>query len=303
MRVLLATDGSESAGVAVDLVAGMAWPDRTAVRVVQAVETTATLTDGPWPALYLLQADTLEADARQAAEASVEAVRRRLERPGLTVSTAVLVGRPSTAVVDAGRATEADLIVVGSRGHGTIATMLLGSVSQEVVDHAPMPVLVARRPAIGKVLLAWDGSDSARRAADLVATWPFFRGLSVRVVSVADIGVPWWTGFPASGSPQLTPMYVEAAEASHKVHGDLARQMAAELTDAGLRATPELREGDAAGEIIAAANTSDADLIVLGTHGWTGVRRFVLGSVARNVLHHASASILVVRAPAADLST
>ena len=122
-------------------------------------------------------------------------------------------------------------------------------------------------------------------------------------MSVADIGVPWWTGFPASGSPQLTPMYVEAAEASRKVHGDLARQMAGELTDAGLRTTSELREGDAAGEIIATANTSDADLIVLGTHGWTGVRRFVLGSVARNVLHHATAPVLVVRAPAADMPT
>ncbi|MDP9270967.1 MAG: universal stress protein [Chloroflexota bacterium] len=54
-------------------------------------------------------------------------------------------------------------------------------------------------------------------------------------------------------------------------------------------------EGDAATEILAAAQAFKADLILLGTRGRTGVARLVLGSVARNVLHHASSSVLVVR--------
>jgi nucleotide-binding universal stress UspA family protein len=91
------------------------------------------------------------------------------------------------------------------------------------------------------------------------------------------------------------PMYADAAEASRRAHDELARQLAAELTARGLRATPERREGDAATEIIAAADTRDADLIVLGTHGQTGLTRLVLGSVARNVLHHSSASVLIAR--------
>lgn len=190
----------------------------------------------------------------------------------------------------------ADLVIVGSRGHGAIESMLLGSVSAEVVDHATVPVLVARKSTLGRIVLAWDGSDSARGAAEAVRTWPVFRGASVRVVSVADLEIPWWTGFPATGSPEIVPMYVEAAEASRTTHAELARAMAERLREAGLEATGETPEGDAATAIVKAAG--EADLVVVGSHGWAGLRRLFLGSVARNVLHHAPCSVLVVRGPA-----
>jgi K+-sensing histidine kinase KdpD len=90
-------------------------------------------------------------------------------------------------------------------------------------------------------------------------------------------------------------IYVEAADASRTQHDQLARQMTAELNDAGISAEATRREVDAATEILAAASASDADLIVMGTRGRTGLARFVLGSVARNVLQHASCSVLVVR--------
>jgi len=173
--------------------------------------------------------------------------------------------------------------------------MLLGSVSAEVVDHAPAPVLVARGSRIERIVLAWDGSSCAALAADLVRTWPIFSGTQVRVVSVAAAEIPWWTGFPEAGSPDMMPMYVEAADASRKQHDELAREMTAQLQTAGFTAEADRRDGDAATEILAAANASNADLIVVGTHGRTGLTRLVLGSVARNVLQHAACSVLVVR--------
>jgi nucleotide-binding universal stress UspA family protein len=294
MRILLATDGSPSADVAVELVAGIDWPAGTAIRVVESVEV-GRLFGGPWPAVELLEAGRLEAEAREVARATVDAARVRLERPGLEVTTTVLADRPATGIVEVAHEMDAELIVVGSRGHGTIESMVLGSVSSEVVDHAPAPVLVARRSAVRRVALAWDGSDCSRLAVDLVRTFPMLRGAEVRVISVADVQIPWWTGFPAIATPEVVPMYVEASEASRRHHAELARAMAAELGAAGISATAASPEGDAATEIIAAAAAWDADLIVLGTHGRTGFRRFVLGSVARNVLHHAHASVLVVR--------
>ncbi|MDO8485937.1 MAG: universal stress protein [Candidatus Limnocylindrales bacterium] len=294
MRVLVAIDGSEPAGVAVDLVSDVSWPAGTEILVAEAVESGAGLFGGPWPALALAQADSLEAEIRAEAERTVQEARGRLVRPGLSVEAIVLRGRPATAIVDRARDMRADLIVLGSRGHGTIETMLLGSVSAEVVDHAPTPVLVSRDRQIKRVMLAWDGSSCASRAADLLRTWSIFAGSSVRVVSVADIEVPWWIGFPEPGSPGLMPIYLEAADASRRQHDQLAREMTAQLQAAGLSAEADRRAGDAATEILAAARASNAELIVMGTHGRTGLKRLVLGSVARNILQHATCSVLIV---------
>jgi nucleotide-binding universal stress UspA family protein len=297
MRVLVAIDGSPAAGLAVDLVAGIGWPVVTSIRVVEAVEMGQALWDGTWPAAALIQADRLEADLTQAAVDVVEQARARLDRPDLDVSVEILRGRPGNAIVDAASSWRADLVVVGSRGHGTIESMVLGSVSEEVVDHATAPVLVARGRSIGRVVLAWDGSACAQVAANLLKEWPIFAGSSVRVVSVADVGVPWLTGIATPAAAAAMPLYFEAVDASRELHDAQAREMAGELRAAGLQAAAERREGDAATEVLAAAQASKADVIVLGTHGRTGLSRLVLGSVARNVLHHAHCSVLIAREP------
>ena len=293
MKVLLAIDGSSHADLALDLVANVRWPDETVIRVAEAVR--AHPFGVPWPVPVTVEADMMEGDLRADAERTLDDARARLERLGLSVESVVLHGRAATAIVDEAKAMAADLIVVGSRGHGTIESMLLGSVSAEVIDHAPVPVLVARGHRIGHVILAWDGSSCATRAADLLRMWPIFRGASVRVVAVADVDVPWWTGFPEPGSAELMPMYIEAAEASRKRCGELAQTMVMGLRRAGLQAEVDRREGDPAAELLSAARSPHADLIVLGTHGRTRLARLVLGSVARNVIRHASCSILVVR--------
>jgi nucleotide-binding universal stress UspA family protein len=300
MRVLVAIDGSVSAAIAVDLVAHVAWPSGTKLLVVEAVETGPGLFGGPWPALAMVQADSLEAELRAEAERTVREAGGRLGRPGLTVVSAVLRGRPATAIVERARRVAADLIVVGSRGHGTIESMLLGSVSAEVIDRAPSPVMVARGSGVDRVVLGWDGSSSAAGAADLLWRWPIFAASSIRVVSVADVQIPWWTGFPEPDSSQLIPVYLDAADASREQSEQLAGGMTARLRAEGLEAEPDRREGDAAAGILAAAHGWKANVIILGTHGRTGLGRLVLGSVARNVVHHAPCSVLVVRQRPSD---
>jgi nucleotide-binding universal stress UspA family protein len=295
MRVLLAIDGSDSAGLALELVANIGWPAGSEILVAEAVETEAAVFGGPWPALAVDHADRIEDEMRAAAQQTVDDACRHLARPGLSVNTAVLSGRPASAIVDRARGMSADLIVLGSRGHGTIESMLLGSVSAEVVDHAPAPVLVARTPRFGRVVLAWDGSSCASRAATLLRSWPIFARSQVRVVTVADIEPAWWTGFPTPGAAEASAMYLDAAEATRLHYDKMAREMADRLRFAGLAVDAERRDGDAATELISAAAAYNADLIVMGTHGRTGLARLLIGSVARNVLHHASSSVLVVR--------
>ncbi len=295
LRVLLATDGSEPAGLAVDLVSNIAWPDASQITVAHAVETAAALFGGPWAGPALIQTDEIEEAIRAEAQRTVTEASTRVKRPGVNVEAVVLRGRPATAIVDRARGMHADLAVVGSRGHGTIESMLLGSVSAEVADYAPSPVLVARGSHIERVVLGWDGSSCAARAVELLRTWPIFHGSLVRVVSVADVEIPWWSGFPEAGSPELVPIYIDAANASRKQHDVLASELTAQLQREGFTAEADQRDGDPASEILAAATESKADLIVVGTHGRTGLKRLVLGSVARNVLQHARCSVLIVR--------
>jgi nucleotide-binding universal stress UspA family protein len=301
MRVLLAIDGSSSASVAVDLVADIDWPAGATIRVVESIETGPALFGGPWPTVALVQSETLETSVREQAKRNVEDARSRLVRPGLTIEERVLEGRPSVAIVDDARQMHADLIVMGSRGHGRLEEMLLGSTSSEVVDHAHTPVLVARRRRLDRVVLAWDGSSCARAASRLLTDWQIFAAATIRVITVSDVEVPWWTGVPEAGALQVAPDIIEAAEESHRLHDDLARDMTAALVTAGLDATAERRDGEPATEILAAATAAGADIIVMGTHGRTGLARLAKGSVAGKVLHHATSSVLIVReAPVGD---
>jgi nucleotide-binding universal stress UspA family protein len=293
LRILVGIDGSPAADVAVELVATRTWPDGSHVVIAEAIEVPGVFSAVPGTSLAFVDVSDIESDIRAAAGRTVEAARARIVASGLTAEGRVLAGRPATTLADAAAAMGADLIVVGSRGHGTIETMVLGSVSAELVEHAPVPVLVARGSSVDRVALAWDGSASAQAAADLLRTWPLFASSDVVVVTVTDVGPPWWAGFGES-SPSLVPMYLDAAEAARARDGDLAKAMADDLRRAGFQARAEPLEGDPADQILAAARDGAVDLVVMGTRGRTGLARLLLGSVARNVVTHAPCSVLVV---------
>ena len=91
--------------------------------------------------------------------------------------------------------------------------------------------------------------------------------------------------------------YAEGVDALRTLHERIAEDGATVLKTAGVPATAETRCGDPAEEIIGAAFESEADLIVVGSRGQSGLERLVLGSVARNVLTHAPMSVLIVRQP------
>jgi nucleotide-binding universal stress UspA family protein len=207
----------------------------------------------------------------------------------------VVRDRAASAIIDEASAFAADVVIVGSRGHGTIASLLLGSVSSEVVDHAPCPVLVARTGGVSSIVLATDESPSARAAEAVVAEWPIFVEVPIFVVSVADVVRPWTTGVAPTMYSQMVEAYGDELREAKAEHQRMATEAAARLGAAGRQVGADAREGDAAAEIITVAQQRRADLIVLGSRGRTGLTRLVLGSVARNVLSGSSASVLVVR--------
>jgi nucleotide-binding universal stress UspA family protein len=302
MRLLLATDGSPSAEQALQLVLEEPWPFPSVVRVVTVLDEAAMSIGTPWPLVPQALSGDLDGLARSAAAATLEHAGARL-RPILAVESAMLEGRPAQAIADEARRWGADAVVMGSRGHGALSSMALGSVSAEVIDMTDRPVLIARGDRIRSVVLGVDGSVGAGRAVDLVLHWLAFRSIPINVVSVAPSPYPWWVGMAEAGGVTTMPQVVAADEATRAEEADLVETTVERLTRAGYRATGRVLEGDAADQLIRAAQATASDLIVVGTRGRTGLTRLVLGSVARNVVTHAPCSVLVVHAPAVPAET
>jgi nucleotide-binding universal stress UspA family protein len=138
-RVLVATDGSESVGRAVDVALDLAARFGARVETLYVLDE-AELNGSP---------DQVRDDLRNAlqqtgGEALVEA-RRRAETRGVDVTTAVREGRPADEILAHARETDADLVATGTRGRHGEHRLLVGSVAERVVRHCPVPVLTVRR--------------------------------------------------------------------------------------------------------------------------------------------------------------
>lgn len=294
-RILIAHDGSAGADQAVDLVASMAWSAETALRIVTVIPDTREIRRR-WAGLILDATLDLEGRLRAETTERLQLIAKRVASAGGRVEPGVLVGRPPQAIVKEARTWKADLIVIGSRGLGPFVTTLLGSVSAEVVDGAPCPVLVARTPDVRGILLATDGSDCALRAERYLAMLPVARRVPVTVVTVGTVFHAWPIGIAPTMVSRVMEIQAEEEVRAREVHGEIAGASAGRLAAAGIDARSIVRVGDPVAEVLVAAEEAEADLIVLGSRGQTGLKRLLLGSVARGVLARTTASVLIVRA-------
>ncbi|MGZ8716102.1 MAG: universal stress protein [Gaiellaceae bacterium] len=138
------------------------------------------------------------------------------------------------------------------------------------------------------ILLATDGSPSAKKATDTAIELAGALDAVLRIISVWRVPVYDYGYVPLQYAPELV-------EAQRGGAGNAVEQAVAAAKAAGVDATSELRQGDASDEICAAAEETSADMIVLGAHGWGTVKRILFGSVSTAVLHHASCPVLIVR--------
>ena len=272
-RILLGHDLSDSAELAVAMLADARWSPMTHVRVVSSPT-------GIGPGLSsFTYVDSVLAHAEQvqrAIQSTHDRIAADLRQAGLTVDTRILPGMPADAILGEADRFDADLIVVGARRQSSLTATLLGSVSRAVVERAGCSVLVARSATARRVLLAADGSEPARLATTIVATSPLFASSVVRVVGVG----------PASPSP-----IAAATDDAAMAVGDAVAALAAR----DRRVETELRVGEVAGQLLAAARDWPADIVVLGSGTTSTLKRLLLGSAARRVLDEVSSSVLIAR--------
>jgi nucleotide-binding universal stress UspA family protein len=225
----------------------------------------------------------------------LEQAAARLRERGLDVTTRLIEGRAASVIVDTARDIEVDLIIVGARGHGAIEEAFLGSVSAEVVDQAPCAVLVARRSSAERVLIGTDGSAVAMSAAEFVGRCRLFGTSEVRVAHAIDVNPSWWLGYTPGDATMAVNAYSSVVAEAKQRGDEVTSTMAARLRAHDLATSTVTLEGPAAAAIVDEAKSWRADLVVVGTRGNGLLKRLLLGSTARSVLHHADASVLITR--------
>ena len=145
-----------------------------------------------------------------------------------------------------------------------------------------------------KILLATDGSESARAAVDCLLRFPFPRNSEVTLLTVIDRNV-----FKNEEVSSINEEQRDELEETEKIVQLAAQKLLAEeatrLTGAGWSESRELRIGHPAEEIVRAAEQLDSDCVIVGSHGMSGVKRFLLGSVSDHVLQYAPCSVLIVK--------
>ena len=231
---------------------------------------------------------TVDALREQAHVVVAEAVAQaRKVTPGLEALGSTVEGHAAGALLDASE--EAALTVVGHRGRGGFASLLLGSVGLQVATHARGPVVVVRGRAEathGPVLLGVDGSPQATVAAGMAFSEAAARGCAVLAARVhPDPTPPWSIEAPAGPDPRAE---------THRPTDELIQQLAdVRSRYPQVPVEYEVRQGHPT-DVLTYLSLK-AQLVVVGTRGHGGFTGLPLGSVAQQLLQHSDCPVLIAR--------
>lgn len=193
----------------------------------------------------------------------------------------------------------ADLLVVGSQGHTGLSRLVLGSVAERVVRYAPCPVLIVRPGRSSSdgegrcVLVATDLSDPSLPAVS--AGINEARRLDARLVVAHSLDATDSAWRAALGNLFGAAPVVPPPELQDKLRAALEDTLSQSLQRLGGAGEVAVLEGSPAAAVVRYASEISADLLVIGTHGRTGLARVALGSVADRIVRTAECSVLAVR--------
>ncbi len=289
-NILAAVDFSESSNSALKVAVGLAKRFSVELQVVHAFEAPLPL----FSSYGLSIPPGFISEARDVVARRLEKSSQRAAAAGVKVKFHLGTGPAADAIVDLARELGTDLIVMGTRGHTGLAHLVLGSVAEHTVRDAPCSVLTVKgggivaMKTIEKIVVAVDFSEHADQALDAAVEFAKQFGGSLHLVHALDFRIPLMT---PSEVVIPTAFIEEARNAAASKLDVLVQKVATE----GVTATSHLSEVPAASAIVELAEKLEADLIVMGTRGHTGLKHVLLGSVAERTLRHAPCSVLTVK--------
>lgn len=232
---------------------------------------------------------------REEAERYLAAQVQRLRAEGLAVESRVLFGDPATAIVEQIEASRPALVLMASHGYSGFQRWALGSVTERVVSASSAPVMVVRSSAkpsalaIRRILVPLDGSPFSAQALPLALLLAQRARAELSLLRVVAPPLSLERELPLSYSKNIAQVQLEV--------GRQLQATASALRQEHRHITSTIAQGHAAEEIVAAAAIQGADLIIMATHGHSGLRRWALGSTADKVLRTADVPLILVRNP------
>jgi len=237
-----------------------------------------------------------QCEAIEDAESYLAAVATGLSEQGLTVEVAAPFGDAAESIVlEAGMRT-ADLVVMCTHGRSGVGRWIYGSVAEQVLAHSPAPVLLVRptgemvtlTPEQAPLLVSLDGSAFAEAA--LPHAVALARAFGGRILLVRALEQP-----VISYEYAVTGILYESMEEQRRQAESYLLGVAQRLRSDGLNVETLVWQGWPADVIVHRGLASGVRLIVMATHGRTGIARLVLGSVALEVVRHSQLPVLLVR--------
>ena len=293
--ILVPTDGSDGARVgsrrAVDLAARVD-ADFHVLSVVETRETSGVTVDQGDDA-GADRDEQLHAAAREAVDREADLARAHLSGD---VSTAVEDGVPHEAITEYARRHDVDLIVMGTHGRSGVERLLLGSVGEKTLRTATVPVVLVPPAAdlveIGegsydRILVPTDGSEEAADAVEWGIS--LATALDGTIHGLYAVDTSYFTGVADTGA-----IY----DALERTGRDALETVRSRARAADVDVVGNLATGPAARAILDYAAEHEVDAIAMGTHGRSGVERYLIGSVTETVVRRADVPVCCV--PPAD---
>jgi nucleotide-binding universal stress UspA family protein len=234
----------------------------------------------------LVTGDNIIAQMHRPCELALAKAKEIAAQEGYTIKTILEEGEAASRIVDIADAHNRELIIMGRRGLSNLERVFVGSVTQRVIglSHGDVCVVPEDTPiAWEKILVATDGSTFSNAAVNRAIRFAISYGGEIEVVSVVDV------------MPELygdAPGLVDDLIGKARGYADAAVQT---VIDNGIKAKAHVAEGVAYQVIPELARKLGAQVIVVGSHGRTGMRRLLLGSVAEKIIGFAPCPVLVAK--------
>jgi nucleotide-binding universal stress UspA family protein len=294
-NILVATDFSEHSGAALGRALGLATRTGAAITAMHIVSDVASAVPGTsfaghWriPSADLKKAEqTLTMQAEERLAVWIAPFRKQQKK----LQTEVLVGVPFVEIIRAVREEQYDLVLTGTRGHGALGRLLVGSTAERLVRKCPCPVWIVHpehewplKSILAPVDFTEASAKSLRIACALAKVWD----CTLTVLYVFDYPEDEIVTIPAGMSPG------EVRRVTRQHAAQQLRDFAAQHARA-VDIVQQLGVGIPWQMIVRVANRTDAGLIVMGSVGRTGIPGFLIGNTAEKVLRHCDRSILTVK--------